>query len=380
MASSSQARLALFYAAYFGTVGILLPFWPLWLAHRGLDASAIGSVLSAWFWVKLFGNPIASHIADARGSRRLFMVSLAVLTVAGFALFALAESLWHFVLLAFLTGGFFAALAPLGESLTLRRAEVEGTDYGRVRLWGSIAFILCSIGGGRLLEHVPVPWVIYLLVATSGCLVVACMIAPEAPAASGPSTLGGVWRFASRPRFVLFLLCAACVQVSHAVYYGFATLHWRQAGHSEWLVGLLWAEGVVAEIALFSASRRVGARFSPAALLVLACLAGIVRWSVLGSTTALWALVLVQVLHGLTFGAAHLGAMSFLQRNVPAEHSAAAQGVYSAAVMGAAFGVVMPFAGSLYEGSRGDAFFLGTALAAVGLVLAFALRRGGDGR
>ena len=72
------------------------------------------------------------------------------------------------------------------------------------------------------------------------------------------------------PAFLLFLGAAAAIQSSHAVYYAFGTLHWRGLGHSEAVIGWLWAEGVIAEILLFAFGSALGSRLSPARLLMVA--------------------------------------------------------------------------------------------------------------
>ena len=112
----------------------------------------------------------------------------------------------------------------------------------------------------------------------------------------------------------------------------------------------------------------------PPGLLILAGLAGILRWSVLAASTALPVLIAVQALHALTFGAAHLGAMHFIARAAPPGLSATAQGLYSAVSGGIAMGLAMLAAGVLYDAAAGRAFLAMAALSGGGLALAIVLR------
>ena len=84
--------------------------------------------------------------------------------------------------------------------------------------------------------------------------------------------------------FVWMLIAAALIQSSHAVVYSFSTIHWKSIGFSESLIGVLWAEGVLAEIILFQYSGLVLYRISPTMLIVIAAAAGIIRWSIMGYT------------------------------------------------------------------------------------------------
>jgi len=134
------------------------------------------------------------------------------------------------------------------------------------------------------------------------------------------------------------------------------------------VIGGLWAEGVIAEIALFSVSGFFVVRLGSIGLLGLAGISGIVRWIVLAQTTDLTALAAVQVLHAITFGAVHLGAMHYVARNAPLGLSATAQGIYASAT-GLAMGLAMVAAGGLFETFGGKAFFAMAAISATGTAL-----------
>ena len=121
----------------------------------------------------------------------------------------------------------------------------------------------------------------------------------------------------------------------------------QAAGIDAAIIGALWAEGVIAEIILFIYSGKLVQRTGPVAFLVLAAGAGIIRWSVLGATTDLAALVAVQGFHAFTFGAAHVAAMHFIAREIPAEFTATAQSLYSSFAVGTTMALALLAAGWL---------------------------------
>ena len=356
-------------------VGVLLPFWPLWLAARGLGPGEIGAVLSAPLWVKVISNPLIAQAVDRRGERRRPMIVLSLGALAAYALFALAQGFLQLLAVSVLAGLFFAALNPLGENLTLLTAQARGLDYGRIRLWGSLAFIAASAGAGRLLAGRSGELVLGLVVAGLAIVLLACIALPDTRTARAVRPSAPLRRLLGQRTFLLFLAAASLIQASHAVYYGFATLHWRGLGLGPATIGWLWAEGVVAEIVLFAFSGAVVRKLGPARLLVLAGLAGLVRWSATGLTESLALLIVLQALHGLTFGAAHFGAMHFIARAVPPEISASAQSLYSALGMGVVFGLAMLASGALYASLAGAAFHFMAAMAGLGAVLALILAR-----
>ena len=132
-------------------------------------------------------------------------------------------------------------------------------------------------------------------------------------------------------------------------------------------------EGVIAEILLFAFGARVVGRLGPAWLIASGGLAGAIRWAVTGWTDTLPALLLVQLLHAFTFGAAHLGAIHYIGARIPPTLSATAQSLYSAVVLGLAFGLAIFVAGQLYGAHGAAAYYAMAALAGLGGVLALML-------
>jgi len=368
-------RLAIYYGTSFLVMGIHLPFWPIWLESRGLTAEQIGAVIASGFVMKVLANPIVAHQADRRGERKRIIAVLMILSLCSFLLFSLTGSFWSILLVNGLFLLFWSPAIPLMESLTLQGSMQLGFDYGRVRLWGSVTFILAAVGIGYGLRRGPADMIFVAIALTITLTCISAWWLPDIRTApSNPSQLT-VRVVAKDRRFLIFLLAAALLQSSHAVFYGFGTLHWRQAGIGSDIIGGLWAEGVIVEIVVFIFGARILRRVGPARLMALAGLAAAVRWTGTGLTTALPALVLLQALHGLTFGGAHLGAMYFIQSRIAPDLSATAQSLYSGVVMGIGMGATALFSGHLYGLYGGAAFFPMAVMGGAGGLIIFQLRR-----
>ena len=375
-----STRLGAFYAASFLVVGIQLPFWPVWLSGRGLDAQEIAILFAAAIWAKIIATPLIGGLADRLGWRRGIMVALAAIACIAYAMLWPAWGFWPLLWLNLVAGVAQSALMPLGDSITLAAVRGTGLDYGRIRVWGSISFIVAAMGSGALLAGNSVPaipgnTVLALVLAASAMLLIACCWIPSAPAATGRARWAALGRFAADRRFWLFVASGSALQSSHQLYYGFGTLYWREQGFSDTVIGALWAEGVVAEIALFWQSAPLVARLGPLGLMALGGVAGIVRWSLIGAVPGLAAAAVLQLLHGLTFGAAHIGAMYFMARTVPPGAAASAQSLYAAVSAGLGSGFVMLAAGVLYSAYGGQAYLFMALLSAAGLAGIAALVR-----
>jgi PPP family 3-phenylpropionic acid transporter len=371
----AASRLALFYATHFAVIGVVLPFWPVWLEDRGLTAREIGTVLALGMVMKVVGNPLFAQIADRHGSPRGVMVALAAASLAAFALFETAHGFWPLFAVSALFFTVWPATLPLGESLTMRTARAHDLDYGRIRLWGSITFICMSALTGWVLKAEPVAAVFWMALVVIALKVPVCAALPAQASPKAPRDAWLVMAVFRVPGFWMFLAAGALIQSSHAVYYGFGTLHWLGAGIDEQTVGWLWAEGVIAEIILFALGGRLLARLGPVGLLALGGAAALLRWPALALGTDLAVLATVQALHAFTFGATHLGAVHFIARMVPPDLSATAQAVYAAVVMGLAFGPAMLAAGALFDAVGAAAYGVMALMGAGGFVLALALAR-----
>jgi PPP family 3-phenylpropionic acid transporter len=369
MPQAIGVRLAFFYASAFTATGVFLPFWPVWLEAQGLSPAEIGYVLAAGFWPRVVSNLVIARQSDHWGERKRLMAALAGVTLIGLALFALVDRLAWFLALSVLTGASWASILPLGEALVLNEAKRVALDYGRIRLWGSLAFILTAIGAGLWLERSGPPIVLGLLLGAVGLTMLACLLLPEDGLPTRHDAPPRLRRLLEQPGFLGFIGAAGLIQVSHAVYYGFATLHWRAAGYGETTIGWLWAEAVVAEVLLFWWAGALLRRLDPVRLLAVAGALAVLRWLLTASSVALPTLLFAQSLHAASFGAVHLAAMHYLRDTTPAELQASAQGVYAAFGYALPFGLITPVAGWLYGIAGGAAFFAMAALALLGTVL-----------
>ncbi|MEC9346986.1 MAG: major facilitator superfamily domain-containing protein 6 [Pseudomonadota bacterium] len=379
-ALSASVRLSLFYSAFFLVGGLMMPWWPVWLSHRGLDPTEIGLVLAVGFWIKPIANPIGTRWADRLGERRRPMVLLLAATAMVYALFGLADSIVLFALIAMTGQALLAPVLPLGDNLTMTASTERGIDYGRVRLWGSITFIAAASGAGLLLEGRSPEIILWLVV---GGFVLTALVTTQVPDMRFPKPdgrQGHPFRLLWHPVFGIFLLTTGLNVAAHAVLYAFGTIHWQAQGLTETQIGWLWAEGVIAEIILFALSKRIIARTGPLPLLMLGCVSGVVRWTMFAFVDGFGWMVALQPLHAFTFGAVHLGAMHFIQRAAPAGLSASAQGLFSAFGMGIFMGLGSLAAGPLYEAFGGRAYLAMSVLSVGSTLAALVLARRFDGQ
>lgn len=358
-------RLAAFYAAMFVLSGVQLPFFPVWLKAKGLDAGMIGLLLAMPMVVRVFAIPFAALEADRRDALRTAIVAASLASVAGFVLLGISEGAVAIFAANLAVSLCFTPIMPLTEAYALKGLTARGRVYGPVRLWGSAAFIVGTFAAGFAADVLPARHLIWLIVAASVLTAAAALslspLATGIPDRPGPSAPR---ESLLRNSTVLAVITgASLIQASHAVYYGFSALAWRAQGLDGATVSALWAIGVLAEIVLFALHGRLPGFVTPIGLMLVGACAGAVRWTGMALDPPLALLPFLQVLHACSFGATHLGALTYVARNAPPGQAATGQ-AYLAMALGIGMAGAIALSGWLY-GSFGTAAYAAMALAAI---------------
>lgn len=374
-------RVSVLFAAIFVVAGTNLPYLPVWLDWKGLSAGEIALITALPLFVRVLVTPVIAFAADRSGDHRRFLIGLSWCGLAALVLLSQSTGFWPILVCTLAFALAWTTVMPLTETVALSGVAVAGLDYGRMRLWGSLTFIAASFCGGWVIERYGAASAIWLVVA-GGALTTAA-----SHALARPIGLGRLRAATSPPRlqvadalgllrsraFLGLLLATGAIQAAHAVFYTFGTLHWSAQGLSAGWSGALWAIAVIAEVGLFAFSAAVVQRVGAAELIVTGGAAAIVRWLAMGFDPALHWLVPLQVLHGLTYGATHIGAMHFMGRVVPGRQTGTAQALYASVTGGIAMGGAMLMAGPLFAAYGGRAYWAMAIVAALGLAAAFSL-------
>ena len=377
------ARVSALFAAIFVVAGTNLPYLPIWLDWAGLSTREIAVITAAPLLVRVAVTPTIGFAADRAGDHRRFLIALSWAGLAALVALAQSRGFWPILLCTLFFALAWTTIMPLTETVAMSGVRAAGLDYGRMRLWGSLSFIAATLAGGWVVEWLGPASAIWLVVA-GGVLTTLAAHALARPiglgrlkAATSPPrlSLAGALGLLRSRLFLMFLLAVGGTQAAHAMFYTFGTLHWRIAGLSAGWAGALWAISVVSEIGLFAFSRAVLARIGARALIVLGAGAAVLRWLVMGFDPPLALLLPLQVLHGLTFGATHLGAMHFISQTVPEAQAGTAQSLYASVTGGIAMGGAMLISGPLYAAYAGRGYWAMALIAAIALAASLALWR-----
>lgn len=368
---SPYGWISQYFIGFFFAYGVYLPFWALWFENQGVSPTDIGLLVGIGFATRCVANMLLTprihkveHLMPA-----LRWLSFASLLFIAFHFFT-GGSFWLMALATVLYNLCCGPIVPLSDAMANYYARLNKLDYGRTRLWGSVAFIAGSTVVGFMVSQYGSDMIIYT--ALVGILI-SWLFAMRR---IDPMPVTQAEEHTERPKLmdllregpvVKFLILVALIQGSHAAYYSFSSIYWKEAGYSEDIIGYLWSLGVVSEVAIFALSKRLFSGWSLRAMFVVAALGCIARWGLTASTTMIAALVLIQLLHGVTFAIAHIAAIQYIQDSEPRK-MVALQALYNAIPLGAFIALMTTLSGWGYEHWGANVFW---AMAAMGVLALF---------
>ena len=365
-------RLSFFYGTTFGMLGSYLPFFPVWLKAVGIEASWIGIITAVPALTRFTILPLVTAFAERRQTTREAIIVTAFATALGLTVVGTQHQALPLFLVFAVTCCLWTPTAPLTDAYALRGVMHYGLNYGPLRLWGSAAFVIGALLCGLLIDVIAAERLIWIIAATAALSALASLgLQPiDGPRTSEPGHRGA-GALLRDGGFLAIIVASALIQGSHAAYYIFASIVWKQAGFGGLTIAMLWSLGVLAEIVLFALSPRFA--LPSAVLVMIGALSAVARWVITAQQPPIAVLAIVQLAHGLTFGLTQVGTMGLLVHYVPGHVMARGQG-YLAACSGIVASSTSILSGIVYARYGQGVYYVMAAMAASGALVMWLAR------
>ena len=370
--ASLYTRLSGFYFWYFAFIGAFAPYFALYLQRLGYSAVEIAVLIAINPISRIYGPNLWGWLADHHHLRGAIIRWCAVLTAVIFAGVLFEPGFLGMLLLLALLNLFWSGILPLAEASTMALLGERIGTYGRIRLWGSVGFVVVVIAGGYLLDAFGIaalaPAVLVLLVITAATT----FALPRDRSMTRRAEQVSIGTVLRQPGVAALLAGFFLMQVAHGPYNTFFSIYLVDAGHSKKVVGWLWAIGVLAEIALFLWLPRLMKRFSLERILAASFACAALRFLLIAwGVQWLSLLVVAQLMHAVTFGAFHAAGVAAMHRIFRGRNQARGQAIYTSLGYGAGGTLGTLASGYAWEHFGGAATFSLAGLAAVAALLVF---------
>ncbi len=366
-------RLSSFYFFYFAVVGSLTPYWGVYLKSLGYSSKDVGVITAIIFITRMVAPNFWGWLADKTQQRlRIIRQGSAIACIFFAGVLVSQQYTWLLIVISCYTF-FWHAVLPQFEVITLTYLGNQTQRYSQIRLWGSMGFVVAVVGLGWLFDYfsirfLPIAMLSFLVLIWLSSFSFKEMTVPKTTTHS-TGFLKVVWQ----PVIVCFLLSSFLLQVSHGTYYTFYSLYLQENyGYSSTATGLLWALGVLAEVAIFFVMPKVMYRFNLRNLLLMSFFITVIRWCLIGyGATWLWVLLFAQLLHAFSFGVAHAASIEFVRTHFQGAHQGQGQALYSSFSFGAGGAVGALASGLLWDQSASFTFLMSSMSALVAFAIAY---------
>jgi len=336
------------YFLYFGVMGIFLPYFNLYCYHLDFSGLQIGT-LSAIRSVALILFPLIwGALADRFQIRRPIYILCNFISTTIWVFFFYTTDFWAMLVITVFYGMFYAPIISFLEAFTMDILGTEKKSYGRIRGWGSMAFIMTVIVLGRIIDLYSIEIILILIFAGS---LAQAFISAKIPdiriKKQAPFTLKA--KVLLKRRVTVFLFCAFLMLVSHGTYYGFFSIHLENLGYDNTFIGIAWALASIAEILVMIKSDSIFRRFSLENVLVFSFMVAAVRWFALFFATSPAVILFLQVFHAVTYGTFHVASILYIDSLTPDETKTLGQAVNNAVTYGLGLMVGFFINGYLFE-------------------------------
>ncbi len=324
-------RLSNFYFWYFAFVGVFGTYFALYLQSLGLAAAEIALLMSLQQVVRMITPFFWGWLADRLHRRTaIIRITLLLAAVAFSTLFVVTAYGTMIAVFAVMFSLWSAAL-PLFEATVISSVEGDSGRYGRIRLWGSVGFIVAVLLAGWGLDHLPMASLLWMVLAMLVLAVLSsCAIPEHRPTGAGEASHDSIWPILKQRQVIGLLVACFLMMASQSANFVFYSIFMVENGHSKSTVGMLWSVGVIAEIVIFLSLPRLNTRFTPYAMFSFSFAATALRYLLIGwFPTSLAVQVIAQSFHAFTFGTWHAAAMAMLHQLFPAQFGTRGQALYT---------------------------------------------------
>jgi PPP family 3-phenylpropionic acid transporter len=360
-------RLSAFYGVYYATVGAFIPYWPLYLSQIGYSAAQIGAAFALLGLVRIATPVIWGWLMDRSGRRMPWIVGTQLISFALFSLIPGASSFTVMLVLHAAYALFWNAALPAFDVVTLNHIEGTRMDYSRIRLWGSVGFVLSVAGLGPVFDFAgldTLPWIVGA--GMLGMALLGLCIPDKGHARREDDNESSLLDVLRRPAVIALLAAAFLSQFSFAPYYSFFSIFLEGNGYARSSIGYYWALGVAAEVVVFIYAGRLIARYGARSILLLALASTALRWALLAMFVDIASmLALSQILHLSSFGLYHTASVWFVHRLFPGRLQGRGQALLAAVSFGLGGSLGSFLAGQLWESTSGQWVYAAAALSAL---------------
>lgn len=360
---NNKLNISLQYFIYFSILGVFLPYFNLYCHKIGFSSFQIGAVSSVKTFSTIIFPLFWGYFADKFSIRKKIFISVNFFSSLLWGLFFFSDDFWFMMFVMFFYSLFHAPIVSFLEAFTVDILGKDKKNYGKIRLWGSVGFIISVFTAGYLSDKTGIFVIVYMIFAGSVLHFLLSLKIPD-KSAKEDKNKGFEISFLKKPETFLFLFASVLMLGSHSPYYAFFSIYLSDSGIDNTFIGIAWSAAIFAEIIIMYKSGFIFDRLKPRQVLIFSMLAAALRWIVLFLFQAKIIILVSQFLHCFTYAAFHIASVLYIDELTPEGKKTTGQAVNNALTYGLGLMSGNLLSGYFYDICGGGLLFLGAGITA----------------
>ncbi|WP_055108707.1 MFS transporter [Paenibacillus ihumii] len=370
LARSEVSWLRALIFTIYGTSALVASYFPLFYAELGFSRTQIGYIYAVGPMISLISNLLWSYASDRyRTIKKILFILLAGQILMSFFL-SMTTQFGVIMLIITLYYSFFYPVLPLSDSLAISTANRHHRNFLSIRIFGSIGFAIFALLIGYVLSAIPSITTMGVSMIIAGAALFFTLFVKDQAASVARVDFSGVLSILKQKELLWFLGCVFCLALGMRMNDAFLSITLHDLGAGEELIGWAMLMSAFSEIPIFLLLTKYGSKLKELPLLLMASLMFALRFLLVGISDSATSVLLIQLMHGVSFGIFYVTAIRMLSRLIPPQFQATGLALFTvmwSSLSGLCSGA---FGGMLFENFGRENFYfaaMGTALlAAIG--------------
>jgi PPP family 3-phenylpropionic acid transporter len=346
----------LYYFAYMGAWGFILPFLNLFYVHLGLNGKQIGAISSTSAIVGVIAAPFIVSRIKIHPQARTFLQIIIIIAAFGYFMIGQQTTFTPIIFIIIMQALAVSSVMPLSDSMVVAVAQAFNTGYGSVRVFGSLGWILIVPVSGWLIEHfgfkagfagVSLGWIFASMLLLQ--IPKQYFPAPASQDAPRPGLFSTIRRVQKNRTLVGFAIAVIAIGVLNNGVLQFENVFLSDLGASKQLISYAGILSAIVELPFMLISDRFMRRFGPHRLLMAAIFLTFAQRFTVFLVPSIATIMIVRFIGGMAFSFYTISYIGLISSQTEANETGTVLALFTVTLAGMVNVIASPMSGAIYD-------------------------------
>ena len=355
----------LYYFAFMGGWGFVLPFMNLFFVSLGINGKQIGLIASVSAIVGMIASPIwVSEVKKHPGARRILQSAIVVGGIV-YLLIGNQRDFPYILLLVILHSLAAAGVMPLSDSMAVTVSQESGTGYGSVRVFASLGWIVSVLSAGWLVERFGYG---AAFIGVTGMWLFAAGVvffiqpryftSPASPAQPKTNLKLALQRVLHNRTLLGFAFALVAIGLANSGVLQFENVFLQELGASKQLISVAGILSAVVELPFMLFSDRIVRRLGAHRLMLIAILITILQRLAVYLLPSIPTIMLVRFIGGVSFSFYTISFVNLISTQTDPAETGTVLALYTVTIAGLVNIIAAPVGGAIFDAVGAQSLYI----------------------